>query len=116
MTGIMSRLLQRSLQHQFKVNASSAAITSKLVHYAVLLLVVLFVMRTVNIPLTAFTFLGGAIAIPLTSVLTFVVFIWFMFALNPLLALLSIGIYPVELFAIPYLQKKLPNKKRNFSW
>jgi potassium efflux system protein len=62
-TGIMSRLLQRSLQHQFKVNASSAAITSKLVHYAVLLLVVLFVMRTVNIPLTAFTFLGGAIAI-----------------------------------------------------
>ncbi len=51
-------------------------------------------------------FLGGAIAIPLTSVLTFVVFIWFMFALNPLLALLSIGIYPVELFAIPYLQKK----------
>ncbi len=62
-TGVMSRLLQRSLQHQFGVNASSAAITSKLVHYAVLLLVVLFVMRTVNIPLTAFTFLGGAIAI-----------------------------------------------------
>lgn len=51
-------------------------------------------------------FLGGAIAIPLTSILTFVVFIWFMFALNPLLALLSLGIYPVELFVIPYLQNK----------
>ncbi len=51
-------------------------------------------------------FLGGAIAIPVTSILTFVVFIWFMFALNPLLALLSVGIYPVELFVIPYLQKK----------
>ncbi len=51
-------------------------------------------------------FLGGAIAIPVTSILTFVVFIWFMFALNPLLALLSIGVYPVELFVIPYLQKK----------
>lgn len=51
-------------------------------------------------------FLGGAIAIPVTSILTFVVFIWFMFALNPLLALLSIGIYPIELFVIPFLQKK----------
>lgn len=51
-------------------------------------------------------FLGGAIAIPVTSILTFVAFIWFMFALNPLLALLSIGIYPIELFVIPFLQKK----------
>ncbi len=51
-------------------------------------------------------FLGGAIAIPVTSVLTFVVFIGFMFNLNPLLAMLSMGIYPVELLVIPYLQKK----------
>jgi len=51
-------------------------------------------------------FLGGAIAIPITSVLTFVVFIGFMFELNPWLALLSMGIYPVELFVIPFLQKK----------
>ncbi len=51
-------------------------------------------------------FLGGAIAIPVTSVLTFVVFIGFMFHLNPVLALLSMGIYPVELFVVPYLQKK----------
>jgi len=51
-------------------------------------------------------FLGGAIAIPVTSVLTFAVFIGFMFNLNPVLALLSMGIYPFELFVIPYLQKK----------
>lgn len=51
-------------------------------------------------------FLGGAIAIPITSVLTFIVFVWFMFNLNPLLAMLSMGIYPVELFIIPFLQKK----------
>ncbi len=51
-------------------------------------------------------FLGGALAIPITSILTFVVFVWFMFSLNPLLTLLSMGIYPVELFLLPYLQKK----------
>lgn len=51
-------------------------------------------------------FLGGAIAIPVTSVLTFIVFVWFMFNLNPLLAMLSMGIYPVELFVLPYLQRK----------
>lgn len=51
-------------------------------------------------------FLGGALAIPITSVLTFLVFIGFMFNLNKWLALLSIGIYPFELIVIPYLQKK----------
>ncbi len=51
-------------------------------------------------------FLGGALAIPITSVLTFCVFIWFMFDLNPLLAMLSMGMYPVEIIVIPYLQKK----------
>ncbi len=57
-------------------------------------------------------FLGGAIAIPITSVLTFIVFIGFMFNLNPLLALLSMGIYPFELVVLPYLQKKY-NKLNN---
>ncbi len=59
-------------------------------------------------------FLGGAIAIPITSILTFAVFIGFMFDLNPLLAMLSMGIYPFELLVIPYLQKKYNtlNKKR----
>ncbi|MEN8199787.1 MAG: ABC transporter ATP-binding protein/permease [Thermodesulfobacteriota bacterium] len=59
-------------------------------------------------------FLGGALAIPITSVLTFLVFIGFMFNLNPLLAFLSMGVYPIELVVIPYLQKKynLLNQKR----
>lgn len=51
-------------------------------------------------------FLGGALAIPITSVLTFVVLIGFMFNLNPLLAMLSMGVYPIELLVIPYFQKK----------
>jgi ABC-type multidrug transport system fused ATPase/permease subunit len=59
-------------------------------------------------------FLGGALAIPITSVLTFIVFIGFMFNLNPLLALLSMGMYPIEFIVIPFLQKKYNrlNKKR----
>lgn len=59
-------------------------------------------------------FLGGALAIPVTSVLTFVVFLGFMFSLSPLLALLSIAIYPFELIVIPLLQKKYNrlNKER----
>lgn len=51
------------------------------------------------------TFLGGALAIPITSVLTFVVFLGFMIYLNPLLGLLSMIIYPVELAVIPLLQR-----------
>lgn len=51
-------------------------------------------------------FLGGALAIPITSVFTFIVFIGFMFNLNKWLALLSMGIYPFEIIVIPYLQKK----------
>ena len=59
-------------------------------------------------------FLGGALAIPLTSVLTFLVFLGFMYSLSPLLALLSISIYPLELIVIPLLQKRYNrlNKKR----
>lgn len=59
-------------------------------------------------------FLGGAIAIPITSVLTFFVFLGFMVNLNPLLALLSMAVYPFELVVIPYLQRKYNklNKKR----
>ncbi len=59
-------------------------------------------------------FLGGALAIPLTSVLSFLVFLGFMFSLSPLLALLSVSIYPFELIIIPLLQKRYNrlNKKR----
>ena len=59
-------------------------------------------------------FLGGALAIPLTSLLTFVVFSGYMFMLSPLLALLTIGLYPFEAILIPLLQKRYNrlNKKR----
>ncbi|MGI9537757.1 MAG: ABC transporter transmembrane domain-containing protein [Desulfocapsaceae bacterium] len=51
------------------------------------------------------TFLGGALAIPITSVLTFLVFLGFMIYLNPLLGLLSMIIYPFEFTVIPLLQR-----------
>ncbi len=59
-------------------------------------------------------FLGGAISIPLTSILSFLVFLGFMFHLSPLLALLSVAVYPLELIIIPLLQKKYNqyNKQR----
>jgi small-conductance mechanosensitive channel len=62
-TRFLSRVVQKKLLIRLNISTSSAAITGKLIHYTVLLLVILFVMRAVNIPLTAFTFLGGAIAI-----------------------------------------------------
>ena len=49
-------------------------------------------------------FLGGALAVPITSFLTFAVFLGFMIYLNPLLGLLSIVIFPFELTIIPLLQ------------
>ncbi len=59
-------------------------------------------------------FLGGALAIPITSILTFLVFLGFMYNLSPLLALLSMSIYPFELIVIPLLQRRYNrlNKKR----
>ncbi len=59
-------------------------------------------------------FLGGAVAIPLTAVLSFLVFAGFMFSLSPLLAVLSLLIYPLELVVVPLLQKRYNryNKKR----
>ena len=59
-------------------------------------------------------FLGGALAIPVTSILTFLVFLGFMYSLSPLLALLSMSVYPFELIVIPLLQRRYNrlNKKR----
>ena len=50
------------------------------------------------------SFLGGAISVPVTSVLTFVSFLGFMVYLNPTLGLLSMVIYPFELTLVPLLQ------------
>ncbi|HEB50343.1 MAG TPA: ABC transporter ATP-binding protein [Desulfobulbus sp.] len=59
-------------------------------------------------------FLGGALAIPVTSLLTFLAFLLYMFSLSPLLAVLTVAIYPFEFALIPYLQKKYNriNKER----
>jgi small-conductance mechanosensitive channel len=55
---IRTKFLMKS---QFKETTSSAV--HKLLSYAAYLLVFLFALRMVNIPLTAFAFLGGAVAI-----------------------------------------------------
>ncbi len=51
------------------------------------------------------TFLGGALAVPITSALTFAAFLGFMIYLNPMLGLVSMIIYPFELAVIPLLQR-----------
>ncbi len=51
-------------------------------------------------------FLGGAIAVPAVNILTLLTFGIYLFTLNPLLAVLSVAIYPFEILLIPILQKK----------
>ena len=51
-------------------------------------------------------FLGSALAVPVINLLTLITFAGYMVYLNPLLALLSFAIYPVEVFIIPVLQKR----------
>ena len=51
-------------------------------------------------------FLGGALTIPLTSLLTFLTFAGYMIYLNPLLGLISMTVYPFELIVVPMLQRR----------
>ncbi len=59
-------------------------------------------------------FLGGALAIPIASFLTFFAFLGFMIYLNPLLGCITVFIYPFEFIVIPLLQKRynIQNRKR----
>jgi putative ABC transport system ATP-binding protein len=59
-------------------------------------------------------FIGTALTVPVTLGLTLVGFGAYMVYLNPLLAAVSLSIYPVELFLIPYLQKRynIHNRRR----
>ncbi len=61
------------------------------------------------------SFLGQALAVPLTSILTYLFVFSYMFSLSRTLTLITIAIYPFELFVIPWLQKKFNiwNQKRN---
>lgn len=63
---------------------------------------------------TAGTFAGMALAVPLSNILTLVAFAGYLLWLNTKLALATLGIYPVVVFLIPYLQKKANrlNKQR----
>ena len=59
-------------------------------------------------------FVGMAVAIPVTSVLTLIAFAVYLLWLNPLLAVVSFAVYPLAVFLIPWLQKRsnLENIKR----
>ena len=59
-------------------------------------------------------FVGMAVAVPLTNVLTLLAFAGYLIVLNPLLGIVSFSIYPVMLYVIPLLQKFVnrDNKKR----
>ena len=63
---------------------------------------------------TAGNFVGMAIAVPVTNVLTLLAFAGYLFWLNPLLAAISLSIYPIILFLVPLMQKRAnrENKKR----
>lgn len=51
-------------------------------------------------------FMGGAIAVPVINLLTLLTFAGYMAYLNPLLAFLSLSIYPVEILIVPFLQRR----------
>ena len=52
-------------------------------------------------------FVGMAVAAPLTNVLTLLAFAGYLFWLNWMLALMSLSIYPVVVFLIPLLQRRV---------
>jgi ABC-type multidrug transport system fused ATPase/permease subunit len=59
-------------------------------------------------------FVGMAIASPVTNILTLVAFATYLFLLNPLLAAVSLSIYPIVVFLVPLLQRGVnkANKQR----
>jgi ABC-type multidrug transport system fused ATPase/permease subunit len=63
---------------------------------------------------TSGNFVGMAVSVPITNVLTLLAFAGYLIWLNPLLALVSLSIYPVVIFLVPILQKRSnrANKKR----
>ena len=59
-------------------------------------------------------FVGQAIAVPVTNLLTLFAFAGYLFYLNPLMAVISMALYPVAILVIPSLQKRAnaANKQR----
>jgi potassium efflux system protein len=59
----LTQVIHVRILSRVRFKESTAAITEKLLYYITVLFVVLLALRVVNIPLTAFAFLGGAVAI-----------------------------------------------------
>jgi ABC-type multidrug transport system fused ATPase/permease subunit len=59
-------------------------------------------------------FVGMAVAVPVINLLTLLAFAVYLFFLNPWLAAVSLSIYPVVVFLVPLLQRKVnqANKER----
>ena len=59
-------------------------------------------------------FVGMALAVPVTNILTLLAFAGYLFWLNPLLAGVSLSIYPMVMIILPHLQKRAnqQNKRR----
>jgi ABC-type multidrug transport system fused ATPase/permease subunit len=62
-------------------------------------------------------FVGMAVSAPVTNVLTLLAFAGYLFWLNPLLAGVSLSIYPIVVFLVPVLQKGVnrANQKRVYA-
>ena|GEM_PF-1483472 len=56
-------LIRKRLSSISRIDENTAATIQKMIYYFLLVFVLLFGLRVLNIPLTAFTFLGGALAI-----------------------------------------------------
>jgi len=63
---------------------------------------------------TSGTFVGMALAVPVTNILTLLAFAGYLIWLNWLLGLVSLAIYPVVMFLLPLVQKRAnrANKRR----
>jgi len=59
-------------------------------------------------------FVGMALAAPVTNIVTLLAFAGYLIFLNPMLGIISFSIYPIMLYVIPVLQKRVnrDNKKR----
>jgi len=58
-------------------------------------------------------FVGMAVSVPITNLLTLLAFAGYLFWLNPLLAAVSLSIYPIVVFLVPALQRGLNRANRN---
>ncbi len=72
----------------------------------------LVVSSLVNELATAGDFIGMAVAIPVTNILTLLAFAGYLIWLNPLLACLSLALYPFSFFMLPMLQRRANNENK----